>query len=65
MALITKDEAYSICNLIDVGLYDYIRNDPECDSVQWLRNIVHGYEKLCAYSGYVGLTDDDPKEGNE
>jgi hypothetical protein len=55
--LLTKDEAYSIANHIDSTLIQSIRDDVEIDSIQWLRNMIHGYEKLCAYSGYVGLTE--------
>lgn len=64
MLELTKDEAYAIANHIDFTLIDTIRNDTDIDSVQWLRNIVHGYEKLCEYSGYVGLTEDGEEEHN-
>lgn len=55
---LTKDEAYGIAQLIDETLIDTIRNDTDIDSLQWLRNVIHGYEKLCQYGGYVGLTED-------
>lgn len=55
---ITADEAYSLAQFIDMSLIEYIRTDPDLDSIQWLRNIVHAYEKLCKASGYVGLTED-------
>lgn len=54
---LTKDEAYAIANHIDSTLFDSIRNDVEIDSMEWLRNVIHGYEKLCEFSGYVGLTE--------
>lgn len=54
---LTKDEAYAIANHIDFTLIDTIRNDTDIDSLQWIRNMIHGYEKLCEYSGYVGLTE--------
>ena len=59
---LTKDEAYAIANHIDMTLIDSIRADDEVDSMEWLRNVVHGYEKLCLMSGYVGLTEHG-KEG--
>ena len=59
---LTKEEAFSIAEHIDKTLIDSIRDDTDIDSMQWLRNIVHGYEKLCSYSGYVGYTEDDPRE---
>lgn len=55
---LTKEEAYAIANFIDMNLILSIRNDEETDSMMWLRNMIHGYEKLCKYSGYVGLTDE-------
>ena len=54
---LTKGEAYAICDFIDLSLYDRIRNDTDIDSMQWLKNILHAYEKLCKFSGYVGLTE--------
>lgn len=55
---LTKDEAHAIAEHIDKTLYSEIRNDIDIDSMRWLRNIIHGYEKLCEYSGYVGLTEE-------
>ena len=61
---LTKDEAYAVADFIDCALYDRIRNDTDIDCMQWLRNIVHAYEKLCRFSGFVGLTD-EKVEDNE
>ena len=60
---LTKNEAYSLAEFIDMNLIQFIRNDPDIDSLQWLRNMVHAYEALCAYSGFVGLTDDKEAAG--
>ena len=57
--MLTKDEAYAVAEFIDTNVFDAIRNDPEWDSFQALRNLIHGYEKCCAMSGYVGLTDSE------
>lgn len=54
---ITKGEAYAIAENIDHTLIKTIREDADIDSMRWLRDIVHGYEKLCEYSGYIGLTE--------
>lgn len=59
MAQLTPNEAYAVANHIDTTLFDSIRNDTEIDSMAWLRNIVHAYEKLCQYSGYVGMTESE------
>lgn len=60
---LTKDEAYSLADFIDFNLLSYIRQDEEVDSMEWLKNIVHAYEKLCKYSGYVGVTEAEPTKG--
>lgn len=63
---LTKSEAYSLADFISMNLIDIIRNDTEIDSMQWIRNIVHAYEKLCEYSGYKGYTEDlDEKENKD
>ena len=54
---LTKNEAYSIAEFIDCNIFMAIRNDLDWDSFQTLRNIVHAYEKCCAFSGFIGLTD--------
>ena len=54
---LSKQEACSIANHIDMTLIQSIRDDEEIDSMEWLRNMIHGYEKLCVYSGYQGLTE--------
>lgn len=59
---ITKNEAYAIANHIDTTLIQSIRDDTEIDSLMWLRNMIHGYEKLCEYSGYCGSTESDPEK---
>lgn len=62
MTDLTKDEAYALADFIDIALYDRIRNDTDIDSMTWLKNMLHAYEKLCAFSGYVGLTEDRPTD---
>lgn len=56
---LTKDEAYAVCDMIDTSLIDMIRNDTDIDSIKWLASIIHAFEKLSAFSGYVGLTYPD------
>lgn len=56
---LTKGEAHAIAELVDKYLISDIRDDVDTDSIQWLRNMVHGYEKLCKISGYVGLTESE------
>ena len=59
MTELTKDEAYAIAEFIDMNIFTAIRNDVEWDSFMALRSLVQGYEKCCAMSGFVGLTDRD------
>lgn len=59
---LSKKEAYALANFIDMNLITAIRNDPDTDSIQWLRNMISAYEKLCEFSGYVGLTESDVNE---
>ncbi len=62
---LTKNEAFAIAEFIDMNIFDAIRTDTDWDSFQNLRNLIHGYEKCCALSGYVGLTDDDCEKETE
>lgn len=62
---LTKNEAYAIANHIDLTLIHTIRDDTDIDSLMWLRNMIHGYEKLCAYSGYKGMTESEPDTETE
>lgn len=65
MPELTQEEAYAIAEFIDGNIFDAIRNDPEWDSFQALRNLIHGYEKCCTISGYVGATDIYHGEAND
>lgn len=62
---LTKDEAFAVADFIDGNLFDCIRNDTDIDSVQWLRNVLHAYEKMCAASGYVGTTESENSYGHD
>ena len=55
-ALLTEDEAYAVAEFIDLGLLEDIRKDTDIDSMQWLINMVHAYEKLKVYGKYKGVT---------
>lgn len=60
---LTKDEAYAVAEFIDMNLFSAIRNDTDWDSLYCLRNVIHSYEKCCAFSGYVGVTDHECEQG--
>ena len=57
MVSLTKDEAHAVSELIDMTFIGEIRNNDDVDNMYWVRNVIHAYEKLCEYSGYVGLTE--------
>lgn len=61
---LTKDEAVAIANHIDMTLIQSIRDDTDIDSLGWLINMIHGYEKLCKFGGYQGLTDSVGEDDN-
>ena len=67
---LTKGEAVAIANFIDVNLIQTIK-DADFVTMLFLRNIIHGYEKLCECGGFVGVTEnreEDPmwrKEDDE
>ncbi len=62
-AKLTKDEAFSIAEFIDMNIFNAIRTDTEWDSFYNLWCLIHGYEICCAISGYVGVTD-KKEDGN-
>lgn len=59
---LSKKEAFAVAEFIDRNLVDYIRNDTDVDSIGWLRNVLHAYEKMCKASGFVGLTENVEEE---
>lgn len=56
---LTRSEAYSLAEFIDITLIDHIRNDTDVDSMRWLINIVEVFKKVCKISGYKSFTAGD------
>lgn len=48
MIEITRDEAESLVDLIEMNIFNIIRNDPDIDSIKWLENIMTVYQKCKA-----------------
>lgn len=65
MSDLTKHEAFAIAEFIDMNIFTAIRNDVDWDSVFCLRNLIHGYEKLCRISGYVSMTENKEEVEHE
>ncbi len=48
MIEITRDEAESFVDLVEVYLLDIIRSNPDIDSIEWLGNLLEIYRKCQA-----------------
>lgn len=48
MIEITKNEAESFVDLVEVYLLDIIRSSPDIDSIDWLGNLIEIYKKCQA-----------------
>lgn len=46
---LTKEQAFDLAFWIENGLFDTIRNDPDCDNIQWIHKWIHEIEKLEAF----------------
>ena len=42
---LTKDEAISLADFLEIHLIDDIRNDTDIDSLEWLANMISIYKK--------------------
>lgn len=60
--MFSKSEASAVAQHIDSTIFDYIRNDTDIDSLNWLINIIEAYKKLCRISGYVGMSENGKEE---
>ena len=45
MIEITKDEAESLLDFIELNFFDAIRNDEDVDNLEWVINIMSVYQK--------------------
>lgn len=61
-SIFSKSEASAVAQHIDSTIFDYIRNDTDVDSLNWLINIIEAYKKLCIISGYVGMSENGKEE---
>lgn len=52
MIEITKDEAVALIDLIELNIFDIIRNDENIDGVDWLCNVMSIYKK-CKTGGEI------------
>ena len=45
---LTNDEAVSLLDYLELNLIEYIRSDPDTDSMEWLCNMTSIYQKCKA-----------------
>lgn len=46
---LTREQAFDLSLWIEIGLFDTIRNDSECDNIQWIHRWIHEIERLEAF----------------
>lgn len=46
MVELNKEQCESLLELIEINLFDIIRNDPDVDSMDWLVDIVGAYKAI-------------------
>lgn len=44
MVELTKEQCSSLVELIEISLFEIIRNDPDIDNIDWLINITDVYK---------------------
>ena len=44
--MIDKKEAINLLEMIELYIFDYIRNDSEIDNIAWLESMMDAYHKL-------------------
>lgn len=59
MIQLTKGEAESLCDFIEMNLIEAIRSDPDCDNIIYLENLIRVWRK-CG-----GRRGDDEQEGGQ
>jgi len=55
MIELTKGEAESLCDFIEMNLIESIRNDPDCDNLIYVENLLRNcnFEKRCVLIGHL------------
>lgn len=43
---LTESQCESLCDFIEVNIFEYIRNDTEIDNINWLIDLMKAYQKL-------------------
>lgn len=46
MVDLTKSQCKNLCYFIEFNIFDYIRNDPDIDNIDWLVDMMGAYQKL-------------------
>lgn len=57
--ILTQQEAFTLAEILDMNLFQIIRNDPDIDNIDWLLNAASAYNKLRKRGNYSeGISDD-------
>lgn len=46
---LTREQTFDLSLWIEIGLFDAIRNDSECDNIQWIHKWIREIERLEAF----------------
>lgn len=49
---ITKLEASSLCDFIEMNIFESLRNDPDADNIAYLVNLMNVFQRAAEFSGY-------------
>lgn len=58
MIEITKGEAESLCEFLELGLIQYVKDNPDIDSMLWLDNIMSIWRKCGGRKHYADGEED-------
>lgn len=56
---LTKGEAESLLDFLEMNLIDSIRNDPDCDNIKYIENLIRVWRKC----GGHRVDDEDGEQG--
>lgn len=49
---ITKSEASSLCDFIEMNIFESLRNDLDADNIAYLVNLMNVFQRAAEFSGY-------------
>lgn len=49
---ITKSEASSLCDFIEMNIFESLRNCPDADNIAYLVNLMNVFQRAAEFPGY-------------